>query len=467
MVMKSCERNHKNGEDMKKIEFPTNFIFGIATSAAQVEGAALEDEKGLSIWDTFARVPGTIKDSSTPDVACDMYHTYVDDIQLAKKLNIESFRFSFSWSRILPEGKGQINQKGIDFYKRFVDELLKNDITPNATLYHWDLPYELERLGGWLNRDIVNWYGEYASLLFREFGDVIPLWATINEPIATYVGYAHGGFAPGRKLESYGRQANHHILMAHGEGIRRFREESLKNSKIGIVVDIWNHHPFRPDHPGDIALATLENEKSYLSYLNPIFKGRYSNSLLDYMQENDCMPVMKECDMPLICQPLDYFGLNCYNRVIECTDQRLIKRTMDTQQGGNYMNNGNEFYPKAVYDAVQILNKDFKIGIPIYITENGTYNCNEDIQADGKIHDEERIKYIKGFLEWIHKAIDEGADIRGYYLWSLLDNWEWSGGFDSRFGIVNVDFETQKRICKDSALWYKDIINKRGFTLEK
>ena len=175
--------------------------------------------------------------------SCDMYHRYEEDLDLAKRMNLDSFRFSFSWSRILPEGKGKVSQKGIDFYKRLIDGMRKRDLIPNATIYHWDLPYELERLGGWLNRDVADWYGEYASILYREFGDTVPLWATVNEPIATYVGYALGGFAPGFKLEKYGRQANHHILLAHGEGIRRFRQENLKDSKAGIVVDVWQHYP--------------------------------------------------------------------------------------------------------------------------------------------------------------------------------------------------------------------------------
>jgi beta-glucosidase len=450
---------------MEKIQFSKNFLFGVATSAAQLEGAAQEDGRGLSIWDAFSRIPNTIADNSTPEIACDMYHSYPEDLALAKELNIESFRFSFSWSRIMPEGKGHVNQKGLDYYKRFIDGILHKGIVPNATVYHWDLPYELERIGGWLNRDIVNWYGEFASLLYREFGDSVPLWATFNEPIATYVGYALGVFAPGKKLEKYGRQANHHLLMAHGEGIKRFRQEGLQNSKAGIVVDIWNHHPLRKDSPEDIALAELENEKTYRSYLHPIFNGKYSDELLQYMEQNDCMPKVKPEDMKLINQPLDFFGLNCYNRVLECTDLSLINK--EKNQGGNYLDNGKEFYPKAVYEAIQILDKEFKIGIPIYITENGTDNCNEIVQEDGRIHDAQRIEYMEGFLYWIHKAMEEGADIRGYYAWSLLDNWEWCGGFKSRFGLIRTDFDTQKRICKDSGFWYRDLIQNRGFNYLK
>lgn len=440
------------------MKFKKDFVFGVATSAPQVEGAALEDGKGLSIWDVFARIPGTIADNTTPDTTCDMYHRWKEDIRLMKELNIESYRFSFSWSRILPDGKGKVNQKGLVYYKRMIDELHRQEIMPNATIYHWDLPHELEREGGWLNRDIVNWYGEYASLLFREFGDSIPLWATINEPIATYVGYAAGFFAPGRKNEQYGRQANHHVLLSHGEGVRRFREENLSNAEIGIVVDIWNHHPLRVDHEGDRKLAELENEKSYRSYLNPIFFGCYSEGLLAYMKENNCMPQMMPGDMEKINQKLDFFGLNCYNRVVDCEDPELLKKQKKEFIGGNYLDNGAEYYPKAVYDAAHILKDEYQLDIPIYVTENGTYNCTEEIREDGSIHDAQRIQYINGFLEWIKKAIEDGIDIRGYYAWSLLDNWEWSGGFNARYGLVHTDFETQKRTCKDSALWYKNMI---------
>lgn len=444
------------------MNFSENFIFGTATSAAQVEGAASEDGRGKSIWDVFARTPGNIADGSTPDTACNLYHTYEDDFELAERLNIQSYRFSFSWSRIFPEGKGSVNQKGLDFYKRMVDGMYRHGLMPNATLYHWDLPYELEKEGGWLNRDIVNWYGEYASLLFREFMDVIPMWATINEPIATYVGYGLGGFAPGRKGEDLGRQANHHILMAHGEGVKRFRQEQAKDSQIGIVVDMWHHHPLRRENPQDCKMAELENEKAYRSYLNPIFRGCYTRELLQYMEETNSTPIMKAEDMELIHQPLDYFGLNCYNRVVDCADPDLLKcDRKEKNKGGNYMDNGSEYYPKAVYDAINILEKDYKIGIPIYITENGTYNCEEEIQPDGSIHDTQRIRYIEGFLKWIHKAIEEGADVRGYYAWSLLDNWEWSAGYTYRFGLVHTDFATQKRILKDSALWYRDVIAAR------
>lgn len=442
-----------------EIKFPKDFLFGVATSAQQVEGAAEEDGRGKSIWDVFAAKKGTIADGSRPDIACDMYHRWLEDLKIVKEMNVDSYRFSFSWSRVFPEGKGRINHKGMDYYKRMIDEMHRLEIIPNATLYHWDLPYELEKSGGWLNRETVKWFGEYAAYMFQELGDSIPLWTTINEPIATYVGYGQGIFAPGHKGEALGRQANHHILLAHGEAVERFRQANLKDSRIGIVVDIWNHHPLRPDHSEDVQMAELENEKSYRSFLNPIFKGGYTDKLITYMEEKKCMPIMQKDDMKKISAPIDFYGLNCYNRVVDCADPSLVKIKKKEFTGGNFMDNGEEYYPKAVYDALHII-KEYNSQIPVYITENGTYNCGEELTADRKIHDQERIQYMKGFLEWISKAVGEGFDIRGYYAWSLLDNWEWSGGYTYRYGLVHTDFKTQERIWKDSALWYRDFIKK-------
>lgn len=441
--------------------FPKNFLWGTATAAAQIEGAAQRDGKGLSIWDVFSRIPGKVTNGDTPEVACDHYDLYKEDVKLMKELGLKSYRFSVSWPRILPEGKGQINQKGIDFYKRLIDELLKNDIVPNMTLYHWDLPYELQNLGGWLNRDVAKWFGEYAEIIFREFGDTVPLFATINEPIATYVGYACGAFAPGLKLDRFGKTANHNILLAHGEGVSAFRAANLKNSGIGIVVDIWKRHPARPDNEEDVSIARRENEESYLSYLNPIFKGRYSDYLLAKMEREGTMPEIRDGDMEKISQPLDFFGCNCYNRVVVSAEQSEILRSIE-RNGGNFLERGVEFYPKCVYDAVKMLKEEFGLTIPIYITENGIHGENEEIGADGKIHDEYRIKYVEGFLKWVHKAIEEGIDIRGYYLWSLYDNFEWSAGYSYRFGIIHNNFETQKRTWKDSAYWYRDVIKNNG-----
>lgn len=451
---------------MDQFRFPDNFLFGVATSAAQVEGATLEDGRGSSIWDVMAEKPGRISDGTTPAVTCDEYHRYREDVGLMKQLHVNSYRFSFSWSRILPEGRGSVNQKGLDYYKRLLDELDAAGIIPNATIYHWDLPHALDQKDGWCNRDVVGWYADYASLLFREFGDRIPLWATMNEPIATYLGYSGGHLAPGRGEEASGRQANHNLLLAHGEGVRRFRQENLRGSQIGIVVDIWHHHPLRPDCPADAALAELENEKTYRSYLDPIFKGVYSPALLEYMERNRLTPEIRPGDMESIREKLDFFGLNCYNRVVDCADKEFRMKEAAKSLGGNFQDDASEFYPKAMYDAVQILKDRYHLDIPIYITENGTFNCAEELCPDGRIHDAKRIAYLEGFLRWTAKAMKEGANIRGYYVWSLMDNWEWSAGESYRYGLYHTDFRTQKRVPKDSAVWYREVCATRQIDIQ-
>lgn len=446
---------------MREIKFPENFQWGVATSAGQIEGAAFEDGRGASVWDTFSRLPGKILDGSTPDVACDFYHRYKSDIALAKSLGINAFRFSFSWSRIIPDGTGKVNEKGLDFYDRVIDELLKNGITPNATLYHWDLPQGIEDRGGWLNRDCADWFADYAELLFRRFSDRVPMFATLNEPIAIYVGYACGGFAPGQTLEKSGKQACHNALLAHGKAVGRFRGVASKKSKIGIVVDIWHRHPAREDDPEDVAMAEKENEESYRFFLNPVFKGRYTEYILEKMSREGTMPQMQDGDFQLIGQKLDFFGLNCYNRVVVSGDSEAVKKKI-VNAGGNFADSGEEFYPKSVYDALHILKDDYKVDIPVIITENGCRDVSEKT-VDGRICDEYRIRYIRGFLEWIHKAMEEGIDVRGYYLWSLVDNFEWSAGYEYKFGIAANDRKTQKRTLKESAYAYSEIIKNNGF----
>lgn len=444
--------------------FPNDFLWGVATSAGQIEGGAHEDGRSPSIWDTFSAVPGKVAGGDTPDVACDYYHRYPEQLALIKELGFQSHRFSFSWSRILPDGTGKPNPKGLDFYKRAIDEMLRLGLTPNATMYHWDLPQALEDRGGFLNRDIASWFGEYADVLLRNFGDVVPLWTTFNEPIATYVGYALGWFAPGRTGgERDGRIANHHLLLAHGEAVRRFRAHFGEDDahKIGIVVDMWHHHPARPDNADDIRLAELENEKAYRSYLHPLFKGEYSPALLTFLQQHDAMPDIHDGDMAAIAEPLDFFGLNCYNRVVDCADGALVARKSVEHAGGNYMDNGSEYYPKAIYDALHILTDDYGLRIPIYVTENGTYGTDEQpVTESGEtvLHDPMRTRYYRGFLEWLGKAMAEGIDVRGYYAWTLMDNFEWSAGYGTRFGMVHTPVGGGNYVLKDSAKWWREFL---------
>jgi beta-glucosidase len=355
----------------------------------------------------------------------------------------------------LPDGFGKLNDKGVDYYKRVIDKLNENGIAPNVTLYHWDLPQVLEEKGGWLNRDSIEWFGEYADKMFGVFGNSVPMWSTLNEPIATYVGYAKGGFAPGHTNEAWGNQARHNILVAHGKGVQAFRAHNLKGGKIGIVIDIWKRHALT-DSPEDLACVIDADERNWKFYTDPILAGRYSDYLLENLEKEGTLMKMEENDFHLTSQPIDFFGLNVYNRVTVTKNEQA---RADFSQGGNFLDNGVEYYPKAVYDAVHLLRDLYDIKCPIYITENGTsYRGNEPVAPDGMIHDDYRIKYIKGFLEWTEKAIDEGFDIRGYYLWSLMDNFEWTAGYFSKFGITSTDFETGETKWKKSAYFYRDFI---------
>lgn len=398
----------------------------------------------------FSRIPGTIKNSDLPDVACDSYHKWKDDIRRMKELGVNSYRYSISWSRVLPEGKGTVNAKGLDYYKRLTDALVENGIVPNVTLYHWDLPYELERLGGWLNRDSADWFADFAEIMFRQLPQA-GMFATVNEPIATYVGYALKGFAPGFGLEKYGRQANHNLLLAHGKAVQRFRASGNK-AKIGIVVDIWNRVPADADSAADIELAKEQNALAHGSYLRPIFSGRYDDRVLAFLRRNNIQLEAKEEDLKIISQPLDFYGLNCYNRVVVSADANVDVRKKIEQNGGNFLENGNEMYPDAIYDAVRVAKEEYGVDIPIYITENGV-GFAEEREVNGRIQDDERILYLKNCLNSVDRLKKEGYDIRGYYLWSLLDNFEWNAGYSMKFGV-----HTKDRKPKASAEFYKNWI---------
>lgn len=426
-----------------------DFLWGVATSAGQIEGSIQTDGRGLSIWDAFSFIPGNIVNGDTPKVACDSYKKWREDIKLLKELGVNSYRYSISWSRVIPNGKGEINRKGLDYYKRLTDTLVENGILPNITLYHWDLPYELHRIGGWLNRDIADIFADYAELIFKELPNA-GMFATHNEPIAAYVGYAKRGFAPGFAVESYGRQANHNLLLSHGKAIERFRASGSK-AKIGIVIDLWNRVPLDPTDERDIMLAKTENALAHGNYLYPIFKGKYQDILLDYFKKENINLNIKKDDMKTISLPLDFFGLNCYNRTVVTASNADVKKTI-SQNGGNFLQNGNEYYPDAIYDAVKIARKDYGVNVPIFITENGVGFENEQKVGD-IIADEDRIKYLKGSFQSLAKLEKENAGVKGYYLWSLMDNFEWTAGYSLKFGIHTID-----RKPKKSALFYKEYI---------
>ncbi|WP_251548591.1 glycoside hydrolase family 1 protein [Pumilibacter intestinalis] len=428
------------------------FLWGVATAATQIEGAYDTDGKGLSIWDVFSRIPSAIRNGDTPDEACDSYHRFKEDIALMKEIGVNAYRFSVSWSRILPEGRGKINRKGLDYYRRLTDELEEAEIAPNITLYHWDLPYELQRIGGWLNRDVADMFADYAEIVFKNIPNA-KMFATHNEPIATYVGYALKAFAPGYGLEKYGRQANHNLLLSHGKAVERFRASKHK-AKIGIVVDIWNRVPADKNSLRDVALAAEQNGLAHGSYLSPLFCGEYNRYVEEKMKREKIKIERKSDDLKIIGVPLDFYGLNCYNRIMVSACPDVDVRKVIAQNGGNFADNGNEMYPDAIYDALKIARDDYKVNIPIYITENGIGFENENT-VNGKVMDLQRIEYLKNAFASLERAKKDGFDVRGYFLWSLLDNFEWNAGYSMKFGIC-----TRDRKKKASADFYKEHIVK-------
>lgn len=441
------------------ITFPENFIWGVATAAQQIEGAAFEDGRGASIWDVFSRLPGTIKNGGIPDVCCDSYHNIERDVAMLKELGVKAYRMSFSWPRILPKGTGEVNPAGIAYYKKLIAALKEAGILVNATIYHWDLPYALQCKGGFGNRKIIDWYLEYSRVLFDNFGEDVDYWVTFNEPIATYVGYAKGFFAPGLTDEKYARQCIHHLLLCHGEAVKLFRQRNFQNGQIGVVVDVWKHYPARPDNPEDIASAMMNNEiEGYGMFLHPLFCGGYSEELTAYMEELDLTPKMEEGDFETICQKLDFYGLNFYNGLYDNVDE-LRAQEQRKAEGGNYQDRP-ESHPEAVTDVLHMVKERYCPDIPIIITENGLPQDEDDPDI---LNDTERIEYVKAVLKGVWQAMDEGVDVRGYTLWTLMDNFEWSAGYAARYGVYYTDYETMRFTPKQSAKWYHQVIEEGGF----
>ncbi len=441
--------------------FPDDFLFGVATSAYQIEGAWNEDGKAPSIWDTFSREPGRVWRNQRADIACDHYHRYREDVALMASLGVQAYRFSISWPRVLPNGTGNPNPRGIAFYDRLVDELLSAGIEPSATLFHWDLPQALEDHGGWRAPESSDWFVEYAALMFDALGDRVQQWSTLNEPIALWVGYGLGAFAPGSTDRAQAHQAMHHALVGHGKAVDAFRGSGATGD-IGIVIDVWKRHP-ATTRPEDAAAAVRGEQDGFRFFFDPVFTGRYEPGMLERFDAEETGFTYTAEDLATISRPIDFLGINVYSRVVVSAESESEKWWTNSEQrpGGNYLANGMEYYPRAVYDAIKIATDEYGVSVPIFITENGVSD-----QLDGEpgvmIDDHERIRYVSGFLEWIARARDEGADVRGYYLWSLLDNCEWAAGFSQRFGIVHVDQRTLARTPKRSAMWYRDLIRSRA-----
>ncbi|ABY95678.1 MULTISPECIES: GH1 family beta-glucosidase [Thermoanaerobacter] len=438
-------------------KFPRDFVWGTATSSYQIEGAVNEDGRTPSIWDTFSKTEGKTYKGHTGDVACDHYHRYKEDVEILKEIGVKAYRFSIAWPRIFPE-EGKYNPKGMDFYKKLIDELQKRDIVPAATIYHWDLPqWAYDKGGGWLNRESIKWYVEYATKLFEELGDAIPLWITHNEPwCSSILSYGIGEHAPGHKNYREALIAAHHILLSHGEAVKAFREMNIKGSKIGITLNLTPAYPASEKEEDKLA-AQYADGFANRWFLDPIFKGNYPEDMMElYSKIIGEFDFIKEGDLETISVPIDFLGVNYYTRSIVKYDEDSMLKAENVPGPGKRTEMGWEISPESLYDLLKRLDREYT-KLPMYITENGAA-FKDEVTEDGRVHDDERIEYIKEHLKAAAKFIGEGGNLKGYFVWSLMDNFEWAHGYSKRFGIVYVDYTTQKRILKDSALWYKEVI---------
>ena len=431
--------------------FPKDFVWGVATSAFQIEGAAAEDGKGASIWDTFCGVPGAIADHSDGDVACDHYHRWADDLDLIAGLGVDAYRFSVSWPRVRPGGSGAWNEKGLAFYERLVDGLIARGIKPYLTLNHWDLPEELQANGGWVNRDTVQRFVEYAQGIAARLGDRVASITTHNEPwVMAVLGYETGLFAPGIKNRAMAMQASHHLLLSHGLALQALRAQGCP-ARLGIVLNLSPMHA-ATDSPQDRAKTQLEDGRLLRWYLDPLFRARYPQDVLDDLGAD--APHVEAGDLQAIATPMDFLGINYYSRSVVSAGQ-----PWDVHSSGREVTDmGWEVYPEGLTELLLRLHHDYPVP-PLYVTENG--GAFKDELVDGRVLDSARTDYIARHIAAVGEAMRQGVRMEGYMVWSLLDNFEWASGYEKRFGIVHVDYATQRRTLKDSALWYRDFLKQR------
>jgi beta-glucosidase len=442
--------------------FPAEFLWGAAVSAYQVEGSPLADGAGASIWHRFSHTPGRVHDGDTGDVACDLYRRYGDDVRLMRELGLNAFRFSVSWSRVLPEGRGRVNKRGLDFYERLVDALLAEGIRPVVTLYHWDLPAALDDRGGWLNPDIADWFAEYGRVLFRALDDRVPMWTTLNEPwVVADGGYLHGKLAPGHVSLFEPPIVSHNLLRAHAEAVRAYRAEG-KNA-IGLVVNLEPKYP-ASRKPEDLAATARADAYMNRQYLDPVFFGRYPEEMREVFGE--AWPDFPPAEVEAIREKIDFLGVNYYTRGVTKADPSAypLRARHVHQKRRTYTQTKWEVYPDGLTDTLLAVKARYG-GIPLYVTENGAAFYDPPTADGGTLDDPLRVDYLREHLRAARKALEKGVDLRGYFVWSLLDNFEWSHGFSKRFGIVHVDYENQRRTPKASARFYSEVIRTRGALL--
>jgi beta-glucosidase len=434
--------------------FPHDFRWGAATASYQIEGAAREGGRGESIWDRFCATPGKVRNGDSGDVACDFFHRYRDDIGLMRELGLDAFRFSVAWPRVLPVGRGAVNDVGLDFYDRLVDELLAHDIEPFATLFHWDTPQALEDEGGWPARTTAEAFVEYVEAVVARLGDRVRHWITHNEPwVYAWIGHAYGQHAPGRTSEADAVAAAHHLLLSHGWAVDVIRS-TVPDARVGISLNLAHAYPASPT-PEDEAAAWRVDGEGNRWFLDPVFRGTYPADLLE---RNELVaPFVRDGDLDAISAPLDFLGVNNYFRFVVSagTNGPQIQRDVEAQE----TDMGWEVYPDGLHRLLVRVAADYEPR-EIYVTENGA--AFGDVRVhNGRVHDPERTSYIASHIDAVARAVDEGAPVRGYFVWSLLDNFEWAHGYSKRFGIVYVDYPTLERVPKDSFYWYRDHIASR------
>jgi beta-glucosidase len=440
--------------------FPQGFLWGSATASYQVEGAVHEDGRGPSIWDTFSHTAGKTNNGDTGDVADDHYHRYKEDVALMKALGLKTYRFSVAWPRVFPQGAGTPNPKGLDFYNRLLDELLANNIQPYCTLFHWDLPQALEDKGGWQSRDTSEAFAAYAGYVAQHLSDRVKHFMTLNEMRSFVGGYESGRHAPGLKLPPAGvNQVRHHAVLAHGLGVQAIRAHAKPGTKVGLAENATACVPVieTPEH---IAAAKKATREANAGYLTAIMEGRYTDAYLAHAAAD--APKFTDADMKAIGSPIDFVGLNIYTpayiRADDSASGFAFVRTPASYP--HMMSNWLHVGPEALYWGPKLAAELWNIK-EIYITENGASSADV-LTPDGHIYDSDRVMYLRNYLTQLHRAVSEGVPVRGYFLWSLLDNYEWADGYAYRFGIHYVDFATQKRTPKLSAHFYREVIARNG-----
>lgn len=457
------------------MQFPENFTWGVAAAAYQIEGAAAEDGKGPSVWDMFCRQPGKVLDGHTGNVACDHYHRYREDVGLMKQIGAAAYRFSISWPRVMPAGTGAVNAKGLDFYDKLVDELLAAGVRPWATLFHWDYPHGLFCRGGWLNRDSAEWFADYAKVVVERLSDRVENWMTLNEP-QCFIGFGHatGSNAPGLKLGTAEcLRAAHHVLLAHGNAVRVLRAHAVKPAKIGWAPVGIVSLPAPDAGERDIeaarramvsvaggdafSMAMPPNLWSNTWWGDPVVFGRYPEDGIE--AAGAAMPEIRDGDMETISQPIDFYGANIYSGTFYQAgadgEPERVPHSSSTRLSAFKW----PVVPESLRWGPRFLHERYKL--PVVVTENGI-SLSDWVSLDGAVHDPQRIDFLHRYLAELSRGISEGADVRGYFQWSIMDNFEWAEGYKQRFGLVHVDYETQRRTLKDSAVWYRDFIAANG-----